>query len=92
MPIFLSLFPDSTHFLKPGPDAFQVVPDSQLTVTRTAYKNNSSKYMINGGGSSYSEVQTLLKGRGIDLDHNRFLILQVCFSFSEAVSFLSSAL
>ncbi|KAF9561610.1 RecF/RecN/SMC protein [Agrocybe pediades] len=60
----------------PGPDAFKVVPGSQLIVTRTAYKNNSSKYTINGRTSTYKEVQTLLKGRGIDLDHNRFLILQ----------------
>ncbi|KAF8899368.1 hypothetical protein BD779DRAFT_1607830 [Infundibulicybe gibba] len=36
----------------PGPDAFRVVPGSQLV------------------------VQNLLKGRGIDLDHKRFLILQ----------------
>ncbi|KAI0687981.1 RecF/RecN/SMC [Cytidiella melzeri] len=60
----------------PGPDAFEVVPDSRLVVARTAYKNNSSKYTINGRQSNYKEVQTLLKGRGIDLDHNRFLILQ----------------
>ena len=52
------------------------MPDSQLVVTRTAYKNNSSKYTINGRQSNYKEVQALLKGRGIDLDHNRFLILQ----------------
>jgi structural maintenance of chromosome 4 len=32
---------------------------------------------MNGRLSSYNEVQKLLKGRGIDLDHNRFLILQV---------------
>ncbi|KAF8971821.1 RecF/RecN/SMC N terminal domain-containing protein [Flammula alnicola] len=60
----------------PGPDAFKVVPESQLIVTRTAYMNNSSKYTINGRISTYTEVQTLLKGRGIDLDHKRFLILQ----------------
>ncbi|KAH9058282.1 RecF/RecN/SMC N terminal domain-containing protein [Lactarius vividus] len=60
----------------PGPDAFTVVPNSTLAVTRTAYKNNTSKYTINGRASNYKEVQTLLKGRGIDLDHNRFLILQ----------------
>ncbi|KAI0334017.1 RecF/RecN/SMC protein [Cubamyces sp. BRFM 1775] len=60
----------------PGPNAFEVVPGSKLVVTRTAYKNNGSKYSINGRASNYSEVQTLLKGRGIDLDHNRFLILQ----------------
>ncbi|KAI0368918.1 RecF/RecN/SMC protein [Pilatotrama ljubarskyi] len=60
----------------PGPNAFEVVPGSKLVVTRTAYKNNNSKYSINGRASNYSEVQTLLKSRGIDLDHNRFLILQ----------------
>ncbi|KAF8079236.1 RecF/RecN/SMC N terminal domain-containing protein [Lyophyllum atratum] len=60
----------------PGPDNFEVVPGSQLIVTRTAFKNNSSRYTINGKSSTYTEVQTLLKGRGIDLDHNRFLILQ----------------
>ncbi|KAF9819247.1 hypothetical protein IEO21_02286 [Rhodonia placenta] len=60
----------------PGPDAFEVVPDSTLVVARTAFKNNSSKYTINSRQSNYKEVQTLLKGRGIDLDHNRFLILQ----------------
>ncbi|KAI0756431.1 RecF/RecN/SMC protein [Daedaleopsis nitida] len=60
----------------PGPDAFEVVPDSDLVVTRTAFKNNNSKYTINGRSSTYGEVQALLKGRGIDLDHNRFLILQ----------------
>ena len=53
------------------------MPGSDLVVARTAYKSNSSKYTINGKQSNYKEVQTLLKGRGIDLDHNRFLILQV---------------
>ncbi|KAJ6593824.1 RecF/RecN/SMC [Mycena capillaripes] len=60
----------------PGPDAFEVVPDSQLVVTRSASKNNSSRYTINRRASNFTEVQTLLKGRGIDLDHKRFLILQ----------------
>ncbi|KAG6830095.1 hypothetical protein H0H92_002268 [Tricholoma furcatifolium] len=60
----------------PGPNDFEVVQGSQLIVTRQAFKNNSSKYTINGESSTYTEVQTLLKGRGIDLDHNRFLILQ----------------
>ena len=54
-----------------------MVPNSRLVIARTAYKNNSSKYTINGHNSNYKEVQALLKGRGIDLDHNRFLILQV---------------
>ncbi|KAF8707321.1 hypothetical protein AX14_013615 [Amanita brunnescens Koide BX004] len=60
----------------PGPDALEVIPGSDLVVTRQAFKNNSSRYTINGRSSTYTEVQTLLKGRGIDLDHKRFLILQ----------------
>ena len=57
----------------------QRIAYSQLVVTRSAFKNNSSKYTINGRVSSYKEVQALLKGRGIDLDHNRFLILQASY-------------
>ncbi|EIW71748.1 hypothetical protein TREMEDRAFT_27197 [Tremella mesenterica DSM 1558] len=60
----------------PGVDNFLLVPNSQLVVTRTAYRNNSSKYTINDKTSSFTEVTSLLKGKGIDLDHNRFLILQ----------------
>lgn len=71
---------------QPGPNAFEIIPGSKLVVTRTAYKNNSSKYTINRRASTYSEVQVLLKSRGIDLDHNRFLILQV--SSSQVDTFL----
>ncbi|KAK0528142.1 Structural maintenance of chromosomes protein 4 [Tilletia horrida] len=60
----------------PGPDAFKVVPKSKLVVARTAYRNNSSQYTINDRKSTFTEVTTLLRGRGIDLDHKRFLILQ----------------
>ncbi|KEP53194.1 structural maintenance of chromosomes protein [Rhizoctonia solani 123E] len=60
----------------PGPDAYEVVPNSRLIVSRTAYNNNKSEYTINAKPSNYSEVTTLLKSRGIDLDHKRFLILQ----------------
>ncbi|OCF77743.1 hypothetical protein I204_01743 [Kwoniella mangroviensis CBS 8886] len=60
----------------PGVDNFLLVPNSQIVVSRTAFRNNSSKYTINDKTSSFTEVTTLLKGKGIDLDHNRFLILQ----------------
>jgi structural maintenance of chromosome 4 len=66
----------SSGSCQPGPDAFTVVPNSQLIVARQAFKNNSSRYTINNRASNFTEVQTLLKGRGIDLDHKRFLILQ----------------
>ncbi len=60
-----------------GPnDAFTVVPGSKLVVSRTAYRNNTSQYFINARKSTFTEATTLLKAKGIDLDHKRFLILQ----------------
>jgi structural maintenance of chromosome 4 len=49
----------------------------EICISRTAYRNNSNKYHINGNTSNYQEVITLLKSFGVDLDHKRFLILQV---------------
>ena len=54
----------------------EVIPDSQLVVSRKAFKNNSSKYYMNGRESNFTAVTTLLRDRGVDLDHKRFLILQ----------------
>jgi len=54
-----------------------VVPDTQFVVTRMAYRNNSSKYFVDDVPSTFTEVTKLLKAEGIDLDNNRFLILQV---------------
>jgi len=48
----------------------------QLVVTRTATKSNKSQYYVNDKASNFTEVTDLLKARGIDLDHKRFLILQ----------------
>ncbi|KAF9152990.1 hypothetical protein BG015_004315 [Linnemannia schmuckeri] len=60
----------------PGPNEFERIEGSGLIVARQAYQNNSSKYFINHLTSTYTAVTTLLRGRGIDLDHKRFLILQ----------------
>lgn len=54
----------------------EVVPDSKLVVSRKAFKNNSSNYYLNGKTTNFTTVTTLLKDKGIDLDHKRFLILQ----------------
>ncbi|KAH2988618.1 hypothetical protein KXW58_005904 [Aspergillus fumigatus] len=54
----------------------EVVPDSQLMISRKAFKNNTSKYYMNGKETNFTAVTTLLRERGIDLDHKRFLILQ----------------
>ncbi|MCJ1471588.1 hypothetical protein MMC13_000228 [Lambiella insularis] len=54
----------------------EIVPESTLIISRKAFKNNSSKYYMNGHESNFTAVTTLLKERGVDLDHKRFLILQ----------------
>jgi structural maintenance of chromosome 4 len=65
------------HSVLDQPDGtVAVIPDSQLVVARQVFKNNSSKYYINDRDSSFTEVTTLMREKGIDLDHKRFLILQ----------------
>lgn len=54
----------------------ETIPNSKLIISRRAFKNNASKYYINNKESSFTVVTNLLKGRGVDLDHKRFLILQ----------------
>lgn len=57
---------------------YEEVPNSEIVIARTAFKDNSSYYTINGRRVQFKDVSKLLKEHGIDLDHNRFLILQVC--------------
>lgn len=52
------------------------VEQSELIISRRAFRTNGSQYYINGKTSSYTEVTSFLRGQGIDLDHKRFLILQ----------------
>ncbi|KAK8749380.1 hypothetical protein OTU49_015814 [Cherax quadricarinatus] len=69
----------SVHFQKiidKDSDDFEVVPDSQFVVSRTAFRDNSSFYQINGKKCQFKAVAKELRAHGIDLDHNRFLILQ----------------
>lgn len=58
-------------------DDYEVVPNSKFYVSRTANRDSSSYYHIDGKKATFKEVGTLLRSHGIDLDHNRFLILQV---------------
>ncbi|XP_059610951.1 structural maintenance of chromosomes protein 4 [Phlebotomus argentipes] len=56
--------------------SFEDLPNSSFVVSRSAFKDNSSYYQINERRVQFKEVSRLLKKHGIDLDHNRFLILQ----------------
>lgn len=40
-------------------------------------RSNTSDYYVNGRKASAKDVAALLSSKGIDLDNNRFLILQV---------------
>jgi len=57
-------------------DDFEEMPNTKIVVARTAFKDNSSFYEINGKRAQFKDVAKLLRAKGIDLDHNRFLILQ----------------
>ena len=57
-------------------DGFTVVENSQIAIARTAFKNNTSKYTLNDREVPMREIVELLKSKGVDLDNNRFLILQ----------------
>jgi structural maintenance of chromosome 4 len=57
-------------------DDFEVIPDSQFSVARTAFRDSTSFYQIDRKRSQFKEVAKLLRDKGVDLDHNRFLILQ----------------
>uniref|UniRef100_A0A7S3A4B0 SMC hinge domain-containing protein n=2 Tax=Rhodosorus marinus TaxID=101924 RepID=A0A7S3A4B0_9RHOD len=59
-----------------GDADYEVVEGSQIEITRTVFKNSTSKYLVNQETSSFSNVQQLLGAKGVDLDNNRFLILQ----------------
>ncbi|KAK7266394.1 hypothetical protein RIF29_19038 [Crotalaria pallida] len=56
--------------------AYEAIPGSDFMITRVAFRDNSSKYYINDRLSNFTEVTKKLKGKGVDLDNNRFLILQ----------------
>uniref|UniRef100_A0A8C5BY57 Structural maintenance of chromosomes 4 n=1 Tax=Gadus morhua TaxID=8049 RepID=A0A8C5BY57_GADMO len=57
-------------------DDYEVIPNSKFFVSRTGNKDNSSAYNIDGKKATFKDVGILLRSHGIDLDHNRFLILQ----------------
>jgi hypothetical protein len=67
------------------------VPNTELVVAREAYANNTSKYFLNGKASAFTEVTEVFKAKGVDLDNNRFLILQARAQRSDALGCLWSA-
>lgn len=58
------------------PDAYEVIPGTAFRVARRVDRQSHSKYILNGYESTFKDVCELLQSKGIDLEHNRFLILQ----------------
>ena len=58
------------------PDYYEVIENTKFRIARTVNKNSISKYMINGYTATFKDVCERLSKNGIDLEHNRFLILQ----------------
>lgn len=59
-----------------GDEDYQVIPNSEIVVTRYAKRDNTSQYKLDGKNVSFKQVASYLHSKGIDLDNNRFLILQ----------------
>ncbi|GFY87023.1 structural maintenance of chromosome 3 [Actinidia rufa] len=55
---------------------YEAVAGTDFVIARIAFRDNSSRYYINDRMSTFTEVTKKLKGKGVDLDNNRFLILQ----------------
>lgn len=66
---------------------YEALPGSDFEIKRVAFRDNSSKYYINNRASNFTEVTKKLKGKGVDLDNNRFLILQVGFFIYDVLFF-----
>jgi len=59
-----------------GGEDFSIVPNSEMVISRIARRDNSSTYKLNKKNCSFNEVKKYLDSKGIDLNNNRFLILQ----------------
>ncbi|XP_076766925.1 haspin [Xylocopa sonorina] len=55
---------------------YDIVPNSEFVISRTAFKDNSSYYELNKKKVQFKEIAKVLKSFNVDLDHSRFLILQ----------------
>ena len=59
-----------------GDEEYEIVPNSEVVLSRIARRDNTSVYQWNGVGRPMSEIAKYLQRKGVDLQHNRFLILQ----------------
>ena len=71
----------SVHFAEivdtgDGDEDYEVLDGSESVISRVARRDNSSQYKLDGKTATFKKVAEFLGSKGIDLDNNRFLILQ----------------
>ena len=66
----------TVYFYDVAADTDERVPGSELVLRRTVNKKSESVYYLNGRVKRFAEIAAVLREKGIDLEHNRFLILQ----------------
>jgi len=55
---------------------YDVVPNSAIEVSRTGKRDNTTTYSLDGKKVPFTQVEKMLQTKGINLNNNRFLILQ----------------
>merc|ERR1712196_118125 len=53
-----------------------IIPGSEFIISRVAYRDSKSEYYINNNLCSVYEITSLMNNFKIDIDNNRFIILQ----------------
>lgn len=64
-----------------------MIAGSEFSIGRIANVNNKTDYLLNDVPTRFGELAALMKSKGVDLDNNRFLILQVEFLGLQEVTF-----
>jgi structural maintenance of chromosome 4 len=57
-------------------EGYEEIEGSEFTLSREVYKNGSSKYLLDFKEIGFDNLCLIIGKKGIDLKHNRFLILQ----------------
>jgi structural maintenance of chromosome 4 len=56
-------------------EVYEVITDSSFVVTRVAYLNNQTEYMLDNRSSRLTNLGRVFMQRGVDLENNRYLFL-----------------
>jgi len=59
-----------------GPETYEIIPGSKFKLSREVNRKSHTTYRIDGKPVKYELVRSLLLEKGVDLTHERYLILQ----------------